>query len=1120
MRFVIPAVVLVLVGMTLGSVGDDAWAQAFWTFNGEPVCIHLFEQRIPTAVSDGLGGAIIAWQTNRYGEWDIHAQRMSCEGDRLWQPWEPQGVWVCAFVGDAMNPRMVSDNAGGAIVTWEDYRDQAVTGVDIHAQRLDQDGNRPWNPGGFPIGRPVCVEEYDQLYPAMATDMAEGVIIAWSDGRASTGESDIWAQRIALDDGMRLWPPEGKPICTAAGEQILPAMVADATGGAIITWCDFRNGSEFEGDIYAQRVDVNGNPLWPLDGVWIGQVKFWHANFNFAGPKIISDDVGGAIIVWMGPAPDTWNAVYAQRINPGGYPQWAEGGVRVDPPGIESRDKRWPAVTTDHMSGAVVAWTNVLAAGEYDIIQSEIWAERVKLDGTLLWGGVPVRMSDHPDWQSNVYPGIASDGEGGAIVTWKDDRRKMEWWPRHYYDLYAQWLDENGNCIWQSKGVPVDTGYYRTESQRDIFHYWSEHVVTDEANGAVITWASDRADPYRPVWDIYAQRVSGKLVFGSTQYPNGRKLSRIPGTDDLWVAYEYSGRVYAGLSADAGKRWQTWYLGDLSDDGFPTIAVAPPSEQAPMPLPFPVVVWMQPGSGSDPPALRCARFWVENDAWQIGSLYYQSSHTPYLPSIVIDDGRIAHLTWEMVTSNQRYLHYGTFQTDDPEVWPPVFFHDPPLDNEPGLDWFMAPCIALNQLQDPLEPNIVYKKGDGIYYKVKEGGVWSAAQLISQTDRTASFPFLEIYGDSIQALWHAYKPSSSDDDEVWYRSKHVYDPWWYNEWVPVSETSSFESQFPCMAADYASWSEEWDSPGDNWEIVMREKPFDESFDNISQTVGALSMWSHVNYWQRLTETDRLFFAWTEGTAPCTVKVKEWQLGHPPVAYLYVETGQEEPSFYCVDRDSFVQFGPEPYQQVDIDADQLIYRLPGLMPWMRYQLVVTGYWEGEGELRERLDIDGLAEQLIKLEAGVAETLTIWIPPAAYRDDKEVDVTLTLVSGDWALTGPMIVYQFEREEGEGGPQVATPSHVEPNDIVLYQNFPNPVSRQTTISYQLPANGRLSLKIYDTTGRPVATLVDKPTEMGYHRVRWDGKDDSGRMVANGVYFYRLEAAGLTSTKKLVMLR
>lgn len=83
------------------------------------------------------------------------------------------------------------------------------------------------------------------------------------------------------------------------------------------------------------------------------------------------------------------------------------------------------------------------------------------------------------------------------------------------------------------------------------------------------------------------------------------------------------------------------------------------------------------------------------------------------------------------------------------------------------------------------------------------------------------------------------------------------------------------------------------------------------------------------------------------------------------------------------------------------------------------------------------------------------------------------------------------------------------------LEQNYPNPFNPSTTIRYQLPANNRVTLKIYDILGREVRTLVDGREAAGTHSVTFDAAD-----LPSGVYFYRIEAGSYQKTKKLVLLK
>jgi beta-glucanase (GH16 family) len=94
--------------------------------------------------------------------------------------------------------------------------------------------------------------------------------------------------------------------------------------------------------------------------------------------------------------------------------------------------------------------------------------------------------------------------------------------------------------------------------------------------------------------------------------------------------------------------------------------------------------------------------------------------------------------------------------------------------------------------------------------------------------------------------------------------------------------------------------------------------------------------------------------------------------------------------------------------------------------------------------------------------------------------------------------------------------PAHSE-----LHPCYPNPFNPVTTISFDLRERVPVTLSIYDVTGRRVKTLMDaEAVDAGRHEQVWDGRDESGKIVATGVYFYRLDAGGYSKTRKMVMTK
>src|SRR5258708_3075037 len=94
------------------------------------ICTAIIIQTVPYFVADTGGGAIFNWEDGSNGN-DIYAQRVNTGGTTLWTL---NGVIISTAVNNQQNPRLCADSAGGAIITWQDQRNNA-TNVDIYAQR-------------------------------------------------------------------------------------------------------------------------------------------------------------------------------------------------------------------------------------------------------------------------------------------------------------------------------------------------------------------------------------------------------------------------------------------------------------------------------------------------------------------------------------------------------------------------------------------------------------------------------------------------------------------------------------------------------------------------------------------------------------------------------------------------------------------------------------------------------------------------------------------------------------------------------------------------------------------------------------------------------------------------
>lgn len=430
------------------------------------ICSYAGYQQNVQLVSDGSGGAILTWQDTRNSSTDIYAQRINALGV---MQWPADGVAICNAAFEQINPRIVSDNSGGAIIVWQDDRNGAGAGnYDIYAQRIDAAGVVQWTMDGVA----VCTISGIQNAQQIVTDGAGGAIIAWSDGRVGSANADIYAQRIN-GSGIALWTAGGATVCSASSLQNIPQLFNSGVGEAIISWEDWRNFSQ--ADIYVQKIS-NGFTSWAFNGVVICSEPNFAAQYN---TKIITDGSGGAIICWLdnrnfGSTTD----IYAQRVNSSGLVQWTNNGIAVC---TASRIQITEQMITDGSGGAIIAWE------DRRDFNSDIYAQRINSSGIAQWtaNGLPVCNN----FDSQIEPQLISTNSGGAILTWTDSRNSGQ------PDIYAQSIDLAGAPAWAVNGVPVSSeSHAQTTAQ----------LIPDGAHGAIIAWQDLRSTTD---YDIYGSRL-------------------------------------------------------------------------------------------------------------------------------------------------------------------------------------------------------------------------------------------------------------------------------------------------------------------------------------------------------------------------------------------------------------------------------------------------------------------------------------------------------------------------------------------------------------------------------------------------------------------------------------
>jgi hypothetical protein len=439
-------------------------ARAEWIENGVSVCDQTDTQEMVRTVSDGDGGAIIAWRDFRNANYDIYAQRIDTHGNRLWAA---DGVPVCTGAGSQSYFVMIPDGEGGAIMAWND--DRSGGNWDVYAQRIDADGTVLWTTNGVALS----AASQHQMYPAIVSDGAGGVMAAWEDYRSGV-RWDIYAQRISAA-GSVLWTVDGSSIVVENGDQTDLAICEDGYGGFYLAFTDSRNGNW---DIYAARVWSNGTPYWGGSGAPLC------TDANTQGEAAItSDGLGGFITAWSDNRNGN-NDIFAQRISDAGAYMWAMDGIPIC---VYSLEQYHPVIVTDGSYGAIIAWLD-RRSGTHDV-----YAQRVDVWGSTQWAGNGVPVCTEPSFQDEMV--MTSDGEGGAILAWRDYRYSST------YDIYTQRLSGSGNPLWTAGGVPLCMA---------VGEQMVLECTTDMSNGAIVAFLDTRNGGY----DVSAQRIERNGYWG------------------------------------------------------------------------------------------------------------------------------------------------------------------------------------------------------------------------------------------------------------------------------------------------------------------------------------------------------------------------------------------------------------------------------------------------------------------------------------------------------------------------------------------------------------------------------------------------------------------------------
>jgi hypothetical protein len=470
-------------------------------------------------VTDGSDGAIIVWEDYRDGsvtDWDIYAQRVDADGNIKWTT---NGVAICTAKDMQRGPLVVSDGIGGAIIAWYDERDYSTRCGDIYAQQIDANGNIQWGVNG----RPVCIHREHQYNHLIVSDGSGGAIVVWRDtrddmdlfipgvygqrinasgaalwganGRLITSEVDhtasvdslvaddsggayvvladyrndnwdVYAQRIDAN-GSALWSSD-KPVCTVSDTQQYSSAVSLGGNGAIVVWDDDRD------NIYGQRVDASGSMQWDTDGVRVSNTVSYNTSTDKTA--IVTDGSGGAIVGWLS-VTSGYYGIDTHRLDADGVLQW--GSVVTIAPQISHYTLENLDMVSDGSGGVFITWYDFRSYIDYDV-----YAQKIDGNGTIQWesgGSTVCAASGHQS-----APAMVLSGDDSIIVAWYDYSLSKTDYTIKVQKLTDSQSSNTTTTTTGSGGCFSELIYGEYSKETELLRYFRDDVVSKTPEGQEI----------------------------------------------------------------------------------------------------------------------------------------------------------------------------------------------------------------------------------------------------------------------------------------------------------------------------------------------------------------------------------------------------------------------------------------------------------------------------------------------------------------------------------------------------------------------------------------------------------------------------------------------------------
>lgn len=485
-------------------------------------CISLFAQwsqnaAFPTHIAGGNGEQVLPktavtsdgsvyvcrFDNGSGANYDVYLQRLDQQG---MQQWGQSGVLVSNHPSMSWltDYDMTVDNAGNAIITFQDIRSAGVNNVVIY--KVNPSGTLLWAPDGITLSSDTSTD-YANYSPKVLNGSDDHCFVAWQ--RSGPNNDEIKIHRLSAA-GQKLWGENGVTLTSGAGEHTWPQLLESADGEILVKY--FVDSGPFWAPtrhVYLARFNSEGILQWNTAVSTAGGVSAWNQLFAFE-----SDGAGGAILAWYDDRnSDMVNEVYVARVASDGSLSTPANGALVT--SATGNQQYYPVLTVDPAQQRIYVFFKITDADQNN---SGICRQMLTYDGTKLWGETGVNMLDlspyvaSPVFSWQTAQGVALVYEIGAVPSSDTDMQ-----------LKASCFRSTGMSIFEA--VPIATN----SSMK--YHF-------DCANSGA-DWASVMWEEGTSAMDIYGMRVNADGSLGM-QYnaPQNLTATLLPPNDIVlnWAA--------------------------------------------------------------------------------------------------------------------------------------------------------------------------------------------------------------------------------------------------------------------------------------------------------------------------------------------------------------------------------------------------------------------------------------------------------------------------------------------------------------------------------------------------------------------------------------------------------